>query len=166
MAAFACGTRICSAPSMYAASPASLARVIRSRNTPPDEPQMSSTTSCPSLFQPPQNPNLLRAKTAKVSLTQLFDGGFRVRNQNLLSPFDVRCLSRVSSQGDQIPQYAARRTADELDHVLPEQFRSTPLSQDGLQVAIFRRQKANFRQDANFKLGTQRPDLVDPIEMC
>src|ERR1019366_4502313 len=54
IAAFACSTRICSAPSMLAASPASLANVIKSRSTPPDEPQMSWSTSFPSRSVPPR----------------------------------------------------------------------------------------------------------------
>src|ERR1035437_1470716 len=71
------------------------------------------------LLQPPQDPNLLRAKPAKVRLTQLLDGRDRVRKMNFLGPFDVRRLSRIPSQRDQIPQHSTRRFADEVDLVLP-----------------------------------------------
>src|ERR1039457_4192110 len=69
------------------------------------------------LFQPPQDLNLFGAKPATVGFTQLLDGLDCVMKLNFLGPFDVRRLSRIPSQRDQIPQHASRRFADEVDLV-------------------------------------------------
>src|ERR1017187_1169778 len=71
-------------------------------------------------LQPPQDPNLLRTKTAKIRLSQLFDRSDHVQKLNFLGPFDVSCLSRIPSQCNKIPQHSTRRIADGLDLVLSE----------------------------------------------